>query len=300
MPCAVAADRRPRPTMVLSPPPESLQLRKPSLSYSVSSVSSTSTTLPSPSMSRRHRHSRHIEFDPLALHPTFHSTFHHHPTFVPPPRLSHRPFIYTANEETAVYSDSEAENDVLEEYFNTDHAPKPVSSLSAPAVESSTTMQHTGHERQRYDDEGGDYFMYKLRLLEHQERQERELMSSAASTTSPSPSAVSELPRSRWSDSTIASADLDLPEDEQDDDDDDDDDSTDDEEEYLHMAIPERQARHARSWQNFSYKRTPAVVPRRPPLTMDGVESFIRRGGWKRRGIVFEKDDVPTWDEPMV
>lgn len=295
----MAAERRQRPTKARSPPPESFQHRKPSLSYSVSSISSTSTSLPSPSMSRHTRHSRQIEFDPLGLHPTFPSTYRHQ-TFVPPPRLNNRPFIYTTNEETAIYSDSDAEDDLLEEYFTSDDASKPVHGLSAPAVASPTTMPHTGHERQQADDEGGDYFMYKLRLLEHQERQQREVMSSMARPTSPALSAVSGLPRSRWSESTIASTDLDLPEDEQEEQEDaagDEDESTDDEEEYLHMAIPERQARHPKSWQNFSYKRTPAVVPRRPPLTMDGVETFIRRGGWKRRGIVFEKDDVPTWDE---
>ncbi|ROT41004.1 hypothetical protein SODALDRAFT_270652 [Sodiomyces alkalinus F11] len=294
MPCAIANGCRLRPTKPQSPPPGAFELRKPSLSYSVSSVSSSSTNLPSPSMSRHHRHSRHLEFDPLALHPTYHAASH--PTFVPPPRLGNRPFILNPNHETAVYSDSDAEDDILEEYFRADEASKSADSMSAPAVGSPTPMQHTGHERQAHNDEGGDYFMYKLRLLEHQERQQREAMSYAVGSRSSSPSAASELPRSRWSDSTIASTDLDLPQDGQEEEKQDDDASTYDEEDYLHIAVPERQPRHAKSWQNFSYKRTPAVAPRRPPLTMDGVEAFIKRGGWKRKGIVFEKDDVPTWE----
>jgi hypothetical protein len=56
---------------------------------------------------------------------------------------------------------------------------------------------------------------------------------------------------------------------------------------------------------NFSYKRvvsTPGatVSPsasgsgyRRPPMkTMDSIDEFVKRGGWKRRGVVFRQDEV--------
>jgi hypothetical protein len=51
---------------------------------------------------------------------------------------------------------------------------------------------------------------------------------------------------------------------------------------------------------NFSHKylRTvSAPEARRPPMrTMDSVEDFIKRGGWKRRGIVFDKREVGMRD----
>jgi hypothetical protein len=58
---------------------------------------------------------------------------------------------------------------------------------------------------------------------------------------------------------------------------------------------------------NFSYKRavsTPAATPkpaapasRRPPMkTMDSIDEFVKRGGWKRRGIVFHQQEVDSSD----
>jgi hypothetical protein len=42
---------------------------------------------------------------------------------------------------------------------------------------------------------------------------------------------------------------------------------------------------------NFSYKRN--TVPRRPTMKSgDSVENFVKRGGWKRRGIVFHNDEM--------
>lgn len=57
---------------------------------------------------------------------------------------------------------------------------------------------------------------------------------------------------------------------------------------------------------NFSYKRavsTPGATVnnpsatvsgyRRPPMkTMDSIDEFVKRGGWKRRGVVFRQDEV--------
>ncbi|PHH68035.1 hypothetical protein CDD82_893 [Ophiocordyceps australis] len=56
---------------------------------------------------------------------------------------------------------------------------------------------------------------------------------------------------------------------------------------YEHSQ-PAQQSSH-NSMPNFSMKR--AVIPRRPPIkTLDSLEDFIKRGGWKRRGIVFQTD----------
>lgn len=46
------------------------------------------------------------------------------------------------------------------------------------------------------------------------------------------------------------------------------------------------------AWTNFSYKRnTVAVVPRRRPGAGNAVDDYVKRGGWKRRGIVFQNKD---------
>lgn len=53
---------------------------------------------------------------------------------------------------------------------------------------------------------------------------------------------------------------------------------------------------------NFSYNRAmsapgptsmaPLTSGRRPPLkTMDSISEFVKRGGWKRRGVVFNQED---------
>jgi hypothetical protein len=76
-----------------------------------------------------------------------------------------------------------------------------------------------------------------------------------------------QMPRSHWSDSTVQTLD----------------------DQLTPQIVPDREIRPSR-WQNFSYKRN--TVPKRPQMkTMDSFENFIKRGGWKRRGIVFEQDD---------
>jgi hypothetical protein len=50
---------------------------------------------------------------------------------------------------------------------------------------------------------------------------------------------------------------------------------------------------------NFSYKRavsTPAATnAQRPPMKrLDSIEEFVKRGGWKRRGIVFNQEEVDS------
>ncbi|KAL7925773.1 hypothetical protein ACQKWADRAFT_200256 [Trichoderma austrokoningii] len=41
-----------------------------------------------------------------------------------------------------------------------------------------------------------------------------------------------------------------------------------------------------------------APVPKRPTYKpVDSFEDYVRRGGWKRRGIVFNREDMDTFDE---
>ncbi|GAB0137109.1 hypothetical protein EsDP_00005392 [Epichloe bromicola] len=81
------------------------------------------------------------------------------------------------------------------------------------------------------------------------------------------------MPRSRWSDSTIQTLDSvdDLAADEY---------ETSDVEEDSPLEMP-----------NFSRKRTTA--PSRPPMrSLDGLDQFIKKGGWKRRGVVFNAGEA--------
>jgi hypothetical protein len=94
------------------------------------------------------------------------------------------------------------------------------------------------------------------------------------------------LERSHWSESTVQTTDH------LDDDDDDDDDDEDDEGADI-TPQPEQRPVRLSQWPNFSTKRN--TVPKRPPMkAMDSIENFIKRGGWKRRGIVFQAKDAPT------
>jgi hypothetical protein len=78
------------------------------------------------------------------------------------------------------------------------------------------------------------------------------------------------LPRSHWSESTIQTlADQSTPQ--------------------------EREVRQT-VWPNFSYKRT-TVIKRPPMKAMDSVENIIKRGGWKRRGIVFQRESMTATDD---
>lgn len=256
--------------------PEIIHIRKPSLSSSVSSASSVSTARSPPYTSHSFRHTHPIDMDPLGLHPTF----------VPPPRLSERPFILPQNDHSGGVEDH-----VLEHYFRSQDSNLKMDAMPAPPTDSPTPMQHSNHEAQPRSDEGGDYFLYKLHLLEHQEKQRQQVLDSMGPA----------LNRSRWSESTIQTIDMDetaIIDDDEEEEDDEDDHSV------LEMAIPERQVevRHPASWQNFSYKRDPLTPasPRRPPIkTMDSVEDFIKRGGWKRRGIVFQNEEAGRSESSM-
>lgn len=59
----------------------------------------------------------------------------------------------------------------------------------------------------------------------------------------------------------------------------------------LQFQFDEREV--APSWQNFSLKRNTVAVPRRRPAagTGNALDDYVKRGGWKRRGIVFQNSD---------
>lgn len=107
------------------------------------------------------------------------------------------------------------------------------------------------------------------------------------------------LPRSRWSESTVATVESSLAAADDDTVRGSDDDAQEPEEldgggvdvighYYLPPAKP---VDGHRSMPNFSHKRD--TLPKRPPIkTLDSLEDFIKRGGWKRRGIVFHSEEM--------
>jgi hypothetical protein len=76
-----------------------------------------------------------------------------------------------------------------------------------------------------------------------------------------------QMPRSRWSESTVHTLDS-----------------------FVSMSDVATPV-HVVGIPNFSYKRV--TVVKRPSVKGDsGPENFIKRGGWKRRGIVFQQDEA--------
>ncbi|KAK1963177.1 hypothetical protein LY78DRAFT_210215 [Colletotrichum sublineola] len=234
--------------------PEALHTRKPSLTNSVSSNESSSTR--STRSTATARRSRVLDFDPLSQHPTFH----------PPPRLFERPFIHNSQS---------IEDEVINSYFSSQEAAAAeqakaaaVPSMPAPPVDSlRTPIQEQKQQQQQQQQqsrsqelaaEGDDYFLFKVQ--QH------------IAATRP------QLPRSHWSESTINTMASTAEED--------DDDSS----ENGSIVNDERPVRESQ-WQNFSHKRLSPPNARRPQMkSLDSVEDFIKRGGWKRKGIVFQQE----------
>ncbi|KAH0491716.1 hypothetical protein TgHK011_003130 [Trichoderma gracile] len=93
------------------------------------------------------------------------------------------------------------------------------------------------------------------------------------------------LPRSRWSESTISSVD-----------------SLDDLTPSTSMSEPASSSAKADAEQaeaageSAPSTATSNAVPKRPTFkTIDSFEDYVRRGGWKRRGVVFHRDDMDTF-----
>lgn len=106
------------------------------------------------------------------------------------------------------------------------------------------------------------------------------------------------MPKSRWSESTIQTLDMATPGSSiHDDYEEDEDKDVLVEEEEEDMETP---TAHVDVPPNFSYKyqRTvSAPEARRPTMpAKDSVEEFIKRGGWKRRGIVFDRREIGMRD----
>ncbi|PFH58851.1 hypothetical protein XA68_13099 [Ophiocordyceps unilateralis] len=238
-----------------------------SIAYACSSSSSSTSLLP-PSTSCSSRPPLEGHADPLAQHPTY----------SPPPRLHHRPLL-----DAAMFLGGADDDDVF-------HSRRPVDK-ELPRLPSSSVSDVDVSENRR-PDEARDYFSVPL-------------------PTRP------QFPPSRWSDSTIASMDLsDLASDSDLDDSDHvdqsvDSDSSDDVEEpldsevedtiHVHHDASDAEDRHYHfqqpldghcSMPNFSYKRATAL-PKRPPIkTLDSLDEFVKRGGWKRRGIIFHNEEM--------
>ncbi|OLN96405.1 hypothetical protein CCHL11_00666 [Colletotrichum chlorophyti] len=177
-----------------------------------------------------------------------------HPTFQPPPRLYERPFIHNSQS---------VEDDVLDSYFSSQEAlaeqqakasfAAAIPDMPVPPVDSPRTPIQQQERSRELAAEGDDYFLFKVQ--QH------------IAATRP------QLPRSHWSESTIQTLDG----------------GQDDEEDEEGSIVDEERPARESQWQNFSYKRN--TPPRRPQMkSLDSVEDFIKRGGWKRRGIVFEQD----------
>ena len=235
--------------------PRDLHIRK--VSFSGCSLSSGCSFSSTSSSSTSSTARTHIADGHRGSHPSGVDPLSLHPTFQPPPRLYERPFIadsqhYEQPVSTFYDSEDEEEDDVIEEKDVIDEQP-----FEMELPPHASPSDHTGHERQ----EPTDYFMSAL-------------------TKRPP------LPRSHWSESTIQTIDsitpnppsVATPLDDNDDD-------------ISVLEMPSLSRRSSNFTFNFSLKRN--TVPKRPPMKpMDSVENFIKRGGWKRRGIVFKQDDV--------
>lgn len=243
--------------------PRDLHIRK--VSFSGSSLSSgcslsSSSTIsaestPTPTGTPR------PDVDPLALHSAFQA----------PPRLFERPFIRTDDFAPPAYGGSDDADIEEEAYLEHDLASQqPTEMALPPHVSPMDAADAEGKEP-------NDYFFATL-------------------------SQRPPLPKSRWSESTIQT--MDQFDDDKDSDEvtqsEDSDDDLDDNASVLEMR---RRSNRASALQNLSVNvsytrsgppRRPAP-PQRPPMrSLDTVDNFIRRGGWKRRGIVFHQEDMDS------
>lgn len=104
----------------------------------------------------------------------------------------------------------------------------------------------------------------------------------------PAPRAPSPEPFSRWSESTVATLDFEVSQDS----DDATSDSEDDEDVLQMRRLSRRSSHRAAALQTLSLNLA-YMQPKRPPMkSVDSVENYMRRGGWKRRGIVFRAEDA--------
>ncbi|KAM5348884.1 hypothetical protein ACJ41O_008707 [Fusarium nematophilum] len=238
-----------------------------SLSSSDSTISAASTpAIQTPIATPR------PSLDPLASHPAFHA----------PPRLYERPFIRMDDSEPVFYGSGDDGVDE-DEYAETGvAAQQPTEIALPPHVSPMDVADEEGKEPQ-------DYFF---------------------TTVSKRPP----MPRSRWSESTIQTMDqfddndeeeeeeeeeedAEVHEDEEDSDEVTQSEDSDDDDDDASVLEMRRLSRHATALKSISlnatYASRPGLAPKRPPMrSLDSVDNFIRRGGWKRRGIVFRQEDM--------
>jgi hypothetical protein len=105
------------------------------------------------------------------------------------------------------------------------------------------------------------------------------------------------MPRSRWSESTIQTLDQFDNSDSEDSDEITQSEESEDEDDDASVLEMRRLTRRVSALKTISLNTTYAPrtgpAPKRPPMrSLDSVDNFIRRGGWKRRGIVFRQEDM--------
>ncbi|KAF4450679.1 hypothetical protein F53441_6220 [Fusarium austroafricanum] len=236
--------------------PRDLHIRK--VSFSGSSLSS-GCSLSSSSSSTISAVSTPAAPTPTATRPEI-DPLNSHPAFHAPPRLYERPFIrmddvYYGTDEAVIDEEDCVEQDVA--------AQQPTEMALPPHVSPMDVADEEGNEPR-------DYFFTTL-------------------------SKRPPMPKSRWSESTIQS----IQTFEEDEDDSEVTQSEDSEDENDDASVLEmrRPSRHASALKpvsiNTTYTARPGLAPKRPPMrSLDSVDNFIRRGGWKRRGIVFQKEEL--------
>ncbi|KAG5986720.1 hypothetical protein E4U54_005283 [Claviceps lovelessii] len=245
--------------------PKDLHIRKISFSGcslssggSLSSSSSTSTArMPSSAPARTGSHGA----GPLGLHPTFQ----------PPPRLHERPLISPERKspyapQSIFYDDSTDDDEGFDEDDDEDDRQTMVDEeeytlcraqelhFSQPFSQPKEMVLSPPRRSSTDDDDSS-----RAGASDDRDYYLRQL------AMRPS------VPRSRWSDSTIQTLGCDdLPADE----------DTSDAEEDSGLEMP-----------NFSRKR--CTAPSRPPMrSLDSFDDLIKKGGWKRRGVVFDASEV--------
>lgn len=241
--------------------PKDLHIRKVSFSgSSLSSSPSTSSTCSTSSASTARAlssartpttGSTSPGFGPLSAHPTFH----------PPPRLHDRPLIsperWCAHAPASTFFDDSTDDEDLDGGDYTVVGKARALHFSHPTE---TTLlppsPPSEHDDAPVVGDAQDYFTLQL----------------ASSRRPP-------MPRSRWSDSTIQTLDLDLDRDLS---------SVDD----LDLdETPGSDAPVPLDVPNFSHKRS-VSAPKRPPMrSLDSLEDLMKRSGWKRRGVVFNETE---------
>ncbi|KAI5467895.1 hypothetical protein BGZ63DRAFT_372463 [Mariannaea sp. PMI_226] len=250
--------------------PRDLHIRKisfsgSSLSSACSLSSSTSTPVATPTArtpTTATSSTFRPEFDPLQLNPAFHA----------PPRLFERPFKNIDPVPEVFGYDNDEEEDIIVHEDAEEHTPQ-------KALPASVNHDEDLHYKTQ---EPSDYFFNAL--------------APPPQPQSRRPSAVN---LSRWSESTIASLDFEVNQDSESEEEDTTSDFEDDDDnDVLEMRRLSRRASHrAAALQtlslNIAYTARPVNAPKRPPMrSLDSVDNYIRRGGWKRRGIVFRAEEA--------